>query len=334
MNLVTGGTGHIGNVLVKELIRRGESVRVLVLPGEDLAPIEGLDLEIHYGNILDPDCLADAFAGVETVFHLAGIISISSGQDDFVHEVNVEGTRNIIKAAMKADVKRFIYTSSIHAFKRIPHGMVIDETTPIDPKFNVAAYDRSKAEATLLVQEKVKEGLPAVIVCPTGVIGPFDFKGSELGELMNGWMLKKVNYMINGSYDFVDVRDVVQGMIQAREKGKTGQIYILSGELIRVSDLWSIVKELLSVKSRLVNIPIKLARFFAFFAEQYYKITRTKPKFTQYSIETLQSNAVISNEKARNSLGYTPRRIRESIRDTLNWWKQFGSDRKEKTTKK
>jgi len=333
MNLVTGATGHIGNVLVRELLNRGEAVRVLVLPEEDLAPIDGLNLDIHFGNILDSQCLATAVAGIDTVFHLAGIISISSGQDEFVHEVNVEGTRNMIDAAMKAGVRKFIYTSSIHAFRRIPHGMVIDETTPIDPKFNVAAYDRSKAEATLLVLQKVKEGLPAVIVCPTGVIGPFDYKGSELGELMNSWMLKKVNYMINGSYDFVDVRDVVLGMIQAREKGKIGQLYILSGELIRVSDLWNLVKELFSVKSRLVNIPVRLARFFANFAELYYKITRTKPKFTRYSIETLQSNAVISNAKARQTLGYIPRTTRETICDTINWWTQNPVKRKTKSTK-
>ena len=322
MNLVTGATGHIGNVLVRELLNRGESVRVLVLPDEDLTPIKGLNVEIHYGNILDPQCLVNAVTGIDTVFHLAGIISISSSHVEIVHKVNVEGTRNMVDAAMKAGVRRFIYTSSIHAFKRVPHGMVIDETTPIDPDFSVGAYDRSKAEATLLVQEKVKEGLPAIIVCPTGVLGPYDYKGSELGELMNSWMLKKVNYMINGSYDFVDVRDVVQGMIQARDKGTIGQLYILSGELIRVSDLWHIVKELFVIKSRLVNIPLRLARFFTNFSELYYKITRTKPKFTQYSIETLQSNAVIDNAKARQSLGYSPRTIRDTIRDTINWWKQ------------
>ena len=207
-------------------------------------------------------------------------------------------------------------------FKRIPHGTTIDENIPIEPATNIAAYDKSKAEATLYVLEKVKQGLPAVIACPTGVIGPYDFKKSELGELVNDWMLHKVNFMIEGSYDFVDVRDVVQGLILARDKGKIGQLYILSGELIRVSDLWKLVQELLSFKSILVNIPTSLAKFFAFFAQYYYSISKTKPKFTDYSIETLHSNAVISNLKARNILGYRPRRLRETIRDTFDWWKQ------------
>ncbi len=322
MNLVTGATGHIGNVLVRELVKRGEKVRAFVLPGEDLSPIADLDLEIVYGNVLDKASIANAMENVQYVFHLAGIISISTGTDAIVHNVNVEGTKNIAEAAMKAGVSRFVYTSSIHAFKRIPHGTTIDETTPIDPATNIGAYDRSKAEATLFILEKVKEGLPAVIACPTGVVGPYDFKQSELGELIRDWSLKKVNYMIEGSYDFVDVRDVVDGLICARDKGKIGQLYILSGELIRVSDLWKLGQELLSIKTRIVNIPTKLAKFAAYFAELYYRITKTKPKFTRYSIETLHSNAVISNLKARTALGYAPRSLRDSIKDTIIWWKE------------
>ena len=330
MNLVTGATGHIGNVLVKELVKRGESVRVLVLPGEDLLPINGTEVEVVYGNVCDPASLDAAFADIEFVFHLAGIISITSSNNPIVHHVNVEGTQNMIDAAMRAGVKRFIYTSSIHAFKRIPHGSLVDETTPIDPAFNIADYDRSKAEATLAVLKKVEEGLPAIIACPTGVIGPYDYKNSELGSLMSSWMVNKVNYMIDGSYDFVDVRDVAHGLILAREKGKIGQLYILSGTLVRVSDLWKIAQELFSFKSILVNIPMNLARFAAFFAERYYKISKTTPKLTRYSIETLQSNAMISNLKARLYLGYNSRPLQETVRDTIEWWKQNLWQRKKK----
>jgi len=103
--------------------------------------------------------------------------------------------------------------------------------------------------------------------------------------------------MIEGSYDFVDVRDVVEGLILARDKGQVGQIYILSGELVHVSDLWNFGQELLSIKTKIVTIPTKLANFAAYFAELYYKISKSKPKFTRYSLATLQSNAVINNSK-------------------------------------
>ncbi len=322
MNLVTGATGHIGNVLVKELLRKGEKVRVFVLPGEDLSPLAGLDVEFFEGNILDEKSVTEALSGIENVFHLAGIISIMPGQDEMVHRVNVDGTQNIVKAASKANIKRFVYTSSIHAFKRVPHGIVIDEQIPIDPQSAIAAYDRSKAEATLAVLAESKLGLPAVIVCPTGVIGPYDYKNSELGVLIQEWMIHKVDFLIEGYYDFVDVRDVVQGMISARDRGQIGQIYILSGELIRVVDIWRMVKELINIKPYLIQIPTRLAMFTARLAQVYYNITHTKPRFTTYSIATLHSNAVITHQKAYQFLGYNPRPLYATMRDTVIWWKE------------
>lgn len=321
MNLVTGGTGHIGNVLVKELLRRKDKVRVLVLPGEDLSPLKDMDVEIAYGNVLDFASLMQAMQGVETVFHLAGIISIMPGQDHTVHDVNVFGTKNVVQAAHLAGVKKMVYTSSIHAFKRMPFGITIDENIPIDPQTAMGAYDRSKAEATLAVLAESKIGFPAVIVCPTGVIGPFDYKDSELGELIQDWIDHKVNFLIDGCFDFVDVRDVVQGMIQARDRGRSGQIYILSGELLKVHDLWDLVKELVEYRSTAINIPLRLAKFVAWFTQSYYRMAHKKPRFTSYSIDTLQSNAVINNSKARTELGYSPRSLRETITDTVKWWR-------------
>jgi len=323
MNLVTGATGHIGNVLVKELVKRGEAVRVFLLPDEDLEPVKGLDIEIYYGNVLDVPSLEKALNGVTNVFHLAGVISIAPGKENLIHQVNVDGTKNIMNVALRCGVKRFVYTSSIHAFKRIPHGISIDENTPIDPACNIAAYDRSKAEATLAVLEMVKKGLPAVIVCPTGVIGPCDFKKSEMGSVIYGWMNKRVNYMIDGSYDFVDVRDVVDGVIMARDKGEVGQLYILSGHLISVGRLWSMVKEFVSPRAVRINIPVRIAKLAAIFTEQFYNLTHSIPKFTRYSVETLQSNAVINNNKAQQALGYRVRPIKETLLDTIDWWKHM-----------
>jgi len=320
LNLVTGGTGHIGNVLVKELLHRNEKVRVLILPNEDLTPIENLDVEIVFGNVCDVDSLVPAMVGVDYVYHLAGIVSILSGSDPLVTDVNVRGTQNIVKAAHEAGVKKMVYTSSIHAFKRMPHGITIDEEIPIDPKENLAAYDHSKAEATLAVIAETKKGFPAVIVCPTGVLGPYDFKGSELGVLVDGWLSNNINFLIDGEYDFVDVRDVVQGMIKAREKGRIGQIYILSGHLIRVIDLWHLVKELVQYPARMINIPTRLASFVAWFAEKYFVLTHTKPSLTPYSVATLHTNAVISNAKACSELDYSARSTRETIIDTILWW--------------
>jgi len=320
--LITGATGHIGNVLVRELLSRGKQVRALVLPGEDLSPLEGLKLEVIVGDVLDKDSLKDAFEGVEIAYHLAGIISIMPGKNQLVQRVNVEGTRNVLEAALQSSVKRLVYTSSIHAIKRVPRGIIIDESIPFDPDNPVGEYDRSKAMATLAVIEAVQNGLDAVIVCPTGVIGPYDYRGSEMGRLIEECAGKKPQLYIEGAYDFVDVRDVVSGLILASEKGKPGECYILSGERITVQQMMDLVQDVTGRRFARLKIPLWLARFISIFTPTFYRLTKTTPRFTPYSLETITSNADISSAKAQKELGYRPRSLSESISDTVNWFKR------------
>ena len=176
MNLVTGATGHIGNVLVRLFNERGERVRAMIMPGEDPAPLNGLDVEIVEADVLDYQSLLKAFDDIDVVYHLAGIISILPGKDHMVQAVNVIGTRNVIQAARSCGVRRLVYTSSIHALKRVPEGILIDETVPFDIEHAISSYDSSKASASLAVLNAVQDGMDAVIVCPTGVIGPYDFR--------------------------------------------------------------------------------------------------------------------------------------------------------------
>ncbi len=319
-NLVTGATGHIGNVLVRSLLAKGEKVRALIWRGEDRTPLKGLEVECVEGDVLDPSSLKKAAQGIDQIFHLAGIISIMPGKNEFVRRVNVEGTHNMLKAARETGVRRFIYTSSIHAITRAPYGVEIDEQLPFDPENPVGAYDRSKAEASLEVQDAARQGLDAVIVCPTGVIGPYDFRGSEMGQVILGAISTKPQFYIDGAYDFVDVRDVAQGMILASEKGRRGESYILSGERISVFSLMETIRQITGLHFPSIKIPFDLARVAAHFTPVYYRLTRTKPRFTPYSLSTLQSNSNISNAKARRELGYAPRSLRESLVDTIHWF--------------
>ncbi len=322
MILVTGATGHIGNVLVRALLVRGEKVRALVLPGEDCSPLSGLGIEMVEGDVLNIASLRKAFSGIDTVFHLAGIISIMPGKDDLVHQVNVQGTRNVLQVAKETGVRRLVYTSSIHAITRAPHGTTIDESLPFDPDHAISAYDRSKAEASLAVLDAIHQGLDVVVVCPTGVIGPYDFRSSEMGALIQDCMKGGLQFSVDGAYDFVDVRDVAQGEILALEKGRRGESYILSGERISIPLLIDVVRELVGIKSLHLKIPIDLARFVTFFTPVYYRLTRTKPRFTPYALATVYSNSNISNAKARRELGYRPRRLQESLCDTVRWFKE------------
>ena len=319
MILVTGATGHIGNVLVRKLLAQGEKVRALVWRDEDTTPIKGLDVEKVEGDVLDPISLEPALRGVETVYHLAGIISIMPGRNPLVWQVNVEGTRNVLEASQRAHIRRLIYTSSIHAIARAPNGVEMDESLGFDVHTPYGEYDRSKATASLEVQKAAAEGLDAVIVCPTGVIGPYDFRGSEMGEVIRGAAEAHPMFYVEGAYDFVDVRDVADGMIAAEKHGRQGESYILSGQKLSVRYLLATVREVTGKAFSSVKIPFSLAEFAAYFTPWYYRKTQSKPRFTPYSLEVLQSNSDISHKKAASELGYKPRPVYESIADTVRW---------------
>jgi dihydroflavonol-4-reductase len=231
----------------------------------------------------------------------------------------MEGTKNVLLAAMENGIKKLVYVSSIHALKRVEEG-VIDESVPYDMNNPYGAYDRSKAEATLEVLNAAESGLDAVVACPTGVIGPYDFLGSIMGSLIYDAAAAKPTLYVDGAYDFVDVRDVAKGLIAAAENGKRGESYILSGQKISVRYLLETIREITGRNFFQMKIPFDLAKFAALFAPTYYRLARATPRFTPYSLEVLKSNSNISHAKAARELGYSPRSLYESLRDTVRWF--------------
>jgi dihydroflavonol-4-reductase len=320
MNLVTGAAGHLGNVLVRELLSRGERVRALILPGEETRSLDGLSVERVNGNVLEKDSLRAAMLDVDVVFHLAALVSITEDKAGLLHKVNVDGTRNVIDAAKEAKIRKLVYTSSIHALERPPMGTPITERLAFDPHNPAGSYDRTKAEASLLVKQAALEGLDTSILCPTGVTGPYDYRRSEMGELILSFMQKKVTFLVEGAFDFVDVRDVALGQILARDYAQPGETYILGGERIELKLLHDLVQKVTGKETKVFSFPLPVALIVAPMAELYYKVTKTRPSFTRYSIETVISNSEICSDKAKLELGYQPRTLVTSIADTVRWW--------------
>jgi dihydroflavonol-4-reductase len=324
--LVTGATGHIGNVLVRKLIQRGEKVRVLVLKNDDMKPLEGLKVEKVEGDVRNLEDVKRAVKGVETVYHLAAVISIGKGKKDLVRKVNVKGVENILKASKLFNVKRILYMSSVHAFAELPHGSFINESVPFDPKFTTGIYGKSKATAALKVLNATKSGLDVVIVCPTGVIGPYDYKGSEMGTMILKFLHEKLPVGIKGSFDFVDVRDVADGAIKACEKGKKGEAYILSGEKIEMDKMMEELRKITGKRGPLLMLGKRSATILSYFSLFKSVLMRKKAIFTPYSVHTLNVNYTFSHEKATKELGYHPRPIVESLQDTIKWFMNLEND--------
>ncbi len=321
MVLVTGACGHLGNTLIRELLDSGRRVRALVLPGESETSLDGLDVERVEGNVLVQEEVRRALEGVDTVFHLAGVISIRRGDDELMRRVNVDGTRTVALAAREAGVRKFVHVSSVHAIARPPMGTTIDESLPFDPDNPAGTYDRTKAEATLAVLDLVATGLPAVVVCPTGIVGPNDYLRSEMGQAVLRWSRPRRHFMIDGSFDFVDVRDVARGMIAAAERGRVGETYILGGNRVSLDELRKTVQRAAGVLKPAVRVPWRVALWGARLLGPLFRLAGKTSPYTPYSIETVRSNSDISHLKARQELGYSPRPLDLSIRDTVEWWR-------------
>ena len=322
MILVTGATGHIGNVLVRQLLERGEDVRVLVRPGKTPPALAGLNVEIAWGDILDPDSLVKALMEVSLVYHLAAHISLVAEADSETERVNLQGTLNLLDAMRRSGHARLVYASSVYALRRPVDGTPIDETQPFDELHCQGVYDCSKARASLAVQKAVADGLEAVIVCPSAVTGPYDFHESEAGLAIRLYMRPGLKFYVDGAYDFIDVRDAAQGFILAGEKGRGGETYILSGDRLTVREVAQMVWGAAGGWHASLRVPLWLAYWAADLMGAFSELTGAKMFFTRYSLDAICSNSKFSHAKASRELGFQPRPAREAIRDAVRWFQQ------------
>ncbi len=319
--LVTGANGHLGTVLTKTLKLQGNEVTSFILPGENIVEIYQYSDHILYGDVLDLQSLIIAFKNIDVVFHTAGIIDISSSRkmNRLMKLVNIGGVKNVIAACKITKVPRLVYISSVHAIKEEEGNKRIHETAIFNPKFIRGSYAKTKAVATQAILDATKEGLNAVIVHPSGIIGPEDYAMSHMGQMFYNFLTGKLKAYTTGGYNFVDVRDVVDGIIKASLKGISGECYILSGEYHSIKEMIGMMKEITHNKKPLLWIPHWIAYITSPLALLYYRIRRRKPLFTPYSLMTLTSNSNYSYQKAEKSLGYRPTSFKQTIEDTINW---------------
>lgn len=316
---VTGASGHIGNNLCKELLKKGYKVKALV--HKDINALQGLDIEIIKGDVLNKKSLMQLTENADILFHLAAIISINGIKKDFVEKINIEGTRNITEVCAEKRNIRLIHFSSVHALSQYPLNEALTEKNPLAGE-DAHIYDRTKAEAERIVLSAVKKGLDAIILNPTSVIGINDFKPSYLGQAVVRIAKGKLPALIPGGFDWVDVRDVAKGAISAISKGRTGERYLLSGHWRTFEDLATEINKHTGRKN-----PIKISAFSAKiglpFIFAFSKITGQHPLYTKASLDILKnSNKNVSCLKAERELGYTARHFSDTVKDTVNWFKQ------------
>jgi len=320
--LVTGATGHLGNVIVRKLAAQGNSVRALVLPNDPLAEELPDEVQIFSGDISQIDSLRPFFTveGKEAiVIHSAGIVSIASKDDQRMKDINVGGIKNILRLCREFKVSKLVYVSSVHAIPELPKGEVIKEIHDFDAQKIIGPYAKTKAEATALVLEAASLGLDASVVHPSGIVGPFDYGRGHMTQLIIDYCQGRLVAGVKGGYDFVDVRDVADGVIACCHRGKKGECYILSNRYFSIQEVFDLLQEVTGKEKPKAVLPMWFARLTAPLSELYYKLLKQPPLYTPYSLYTLSSNAVFSHAKAGNELGYSVRPFGETIGDTVEW---------------
>ncbi|MBQ7598739.1 MAG: NAD-dependent epimerase/dehydratase family protein [Clostridia bacterium] len=316
-SVVTGGTGYVGLTLVKYLLSQGETVKLLLL--EDHPCLDGIDVEKHVGNICNPIDLDACFRGAETVYHIAGVVDISGKKEDLMWKVNVEGTKNVVESCKRCGVKNLIYVSSIDTY---PDKFSTEQKSELSSYSEVgltSGYAITKAIATQIVLD-AKDDLKVCCVQPTGVLGPDDYMGSSIGAMMDLFIkgLFPVS-MSFGRYNFVDNRDMAKAMYNAVKMGRSGECYILGGEVITVDQMMGYMADALGRKKPKIKIPKGLLLPFVPLISGIMDLAKLPPMLNSFSLSKLEENCNFSNEKAKRELAFTPRSAQETIRDTVLW---------------
>ena len=320
--VVTGASGHVGGNLLRALLEAGRPVRALV--HQDRRALEGLDLEVVTGDVRDQETLRRAFAGAEVVYHTAAYISILGDEWPLLQEINVLGTRNVVQACLACGVRRLVHFSSIHALEQEPLDVPVDESRPLVDSRRASPYSRSKAAGEREVREGMARGLDAVILYPTAIIGPYDFRPSHFGQVLLYLARGKLPALVAGGFDWVDVRDVVAATLRAAEVAPPGARYLLSGHRVSLPEIAALVEEFTGVPAPRLVLPLGLAKAVAPLATLAARLLRMEPLFTRVAVEALGGNPRVSHERAGRDLGYRPRPFHETIRDTLRWFVEAG----------
>ena len=316
--VISGASGHVGNNVCRLAHAQGYKVRALAHTPEHMEMgLGGLAVEKMLGDINDSSYLNKALKGADALLHLAAVISIDGDKEGKTDRVNYQGTRKIYAAAKAAGVKRVIYVSSIHAVDHDETSPVVDESSPLAVDHPIA-YNRSKARTQAWLESENDSS--AVTVNPTGIIGPNDFIPSQSGELLLKLMNNKMPAVLNAGFNWVDVRDVAEGILSVMEQGKQNR-YLLSGHYGTIKEISRMVGEVLGKKTVQRTAPMWAAKLSAPFAKALAGITKTPPQLTSESLFHLEHcGKNISHDRAAGDFGYSPRPLIQTIGDTVQWF--------------
>ncbi len=322
--LVTGATGFVGAAVTRKLLAKGYAVRAMTRAGSDQRNLADLDVELAVGDLRDPDSLIKAMHGTRLLFHVAADYRLWVPDPGAMYETNVEGTRQLMRAAMNAGVERIVYTSSVATLGIPPDGQPGCEATPTSIENMVGPYKRSKFMAEEVVRGLAEtEHCPVVIVNPSTPIGPGDIKPTPTGRVILDAVNGRIPAFVDTGLNIVHVDDVADGHLLALEKGRIGEHYILGSEDMSLEILLGQVAQLVGRRPPRIRIPLPLAMGVAHITEAWARMSGGEPQVTLDAVRMARKKMYFSSDKAKQALDYRPRSAELAIADAVAWFQSW-----------
>ena len=322
--MVTGTSGFVGAAVARRLLADGHDVRVLMRPTSNRRNIEGLEVEVAEGDLSQAETLKPAVEGCDAVFHVAADyrLWVPDGGAS-MYRANVDGTRELLRAAMDSGVGRLVYTSSVAVLGAGHIDEVRDESSRPNESDMVSHYKRSKFLAEIEVDRQVsEEGAPVVIVNPSAPFGPRDIKPTPTGRIVIDAAKGRMPAYLDTGLNAVHVDDVADGHMLAFEKGEIGERYILGGENLPLRDLIEIVTDHVGRSGPWLRLPCAPLYPVAWVAEMISRVTKQEPVVTVDTLKMASHHMFYSSDKAKQKLGYAPRPAREALTDAVDWYRE------------
>ena len=322
--LVTGASGFIGGNVVRELLNQSFQVRALVRKESNQKYIQGLNIEVASGDLLDRTSLDKAVEGCDVLFHVAAAYTFWTPEPKAIYEANVQGTENILAAAKKKGIKKVVYTSTESTIG-INKGSLGVETMETNINNLPGHYKKSKYLAESLAIKMSQEGLPLVVVNPTAPVGPGDVKPTPTGQFIVDFLNHRMPAYIDTAINIVDVEDVAKGHVLALEKGHVGERYILGNKNLTFREILGILEQLTGIKAPRIGIPIWVA-LEAAYANEFFsgKLMGRHPRIPVSAVLAARKRRCFDCSKAIQELGFPQTPIEESFSKAVKWFRENG----------
>jgi dihydroflavonol-4-reductase len=327
---VTGATGFLGSHVARVLAEQGAQLRLLVRPTSDLRNIDGLNADRVEGDLRDPASIEKALAGCDVVFHVAADYRLWVRAPDEMYRSNVEGTRSLLEAARKQGVRRVVYTSSVATMGFTSgfssnHGNVADEQSPVGIEDMIGHYKRSKFMAEQVAIEAARSGVDVVIVNPTTPIGERDIKPTPTGRIVVDFLKRKFPAYVETGLNLVDATECARGHVQALEKGRSGERYILGGENLTLKQILDRLAAITDLPSPTVKLPYIFALAAGVVDEMVTgRLLGREPRATIDAVRMGRKMMFVSSAKAERELGWRTVPVDGALRRSVEWFRDNG----------